>query len=493
MVCATFEISSKEESLVNGTGPYTKVAVQTFIVSVLCLLLAWQSGSTTTTSANAMLLNGDDPSISMVGRIGGNTRSVVTNIATANDWPQVQNNPQRTGFTPETLGTNFRVAWTHPFQPERIYPQVQAVIYQGKVFVGTEMGNLYALNATTGAQAWRFQVGAPILASVAAGNGLVFFGAMDGAIYAVDASTGMQAWKTALSWRLGFSTAPLFADNKVMLGGRNGIFYALDPADGHVIWQYNAGAPIVQTAAWDNNRAFFGTMDMYVHAVNTVNGTPAWKSQRIPQMIFQDYWPVAYQGKVYIRAMGHGELASSDLSDGAQSSALAAYGANPGNFRKSLFVFDEATGQEAPAVIHWDTQTMNGATTPPCVDRDGFLIMPVPQPNSYQSGWGRLNPAIRKIVESLSDGTGAGYGNNDENLNVTCAQNMILSMHTEEYNANYTGAYNLNTHQWVKIDPGWQSGQMSSNTQGGGGNPASISNGMIYHISYHELIARATQ
>ena len=31
------------------------------------------------------------------------------------DWPQVQRGPQRTGYTPEVLGTDFQVAWTHPY------------------------------------------------------------------------------------------------------------------------------------------------------------------------------------------------------------------------------------------------------------------------------------------------------------------------------------------------------------------------------------------
>lgn len=409
------------------------------------------------------------------------------------DWPQLQNNPQRTGYSPEVLGSNIRIVWRHAFQPERVYPQVQAIIYQGLVFVGTQSGNLYAFNATSGAQQWVFQAGGPIVASVAAANGRVFFGAMDGAVYALNVANGTQLWKAQLSWRIGFSTAPVYADGKIMLGGRNGIFYGLDPLSGSVIWQYDAGAPILQTAAWDGNRAYFGTMDMYVHAVYTSNGTRAWRSQRIAQLGFRDYWPVVYQGRVFIRPTGAGELGSSSLSDSAQTAALAAYDANPSSFRKSLFVLDAITGQELPAMIHWDAQTMNGATTPPCVDRDGYLIVPVPRFGTWQSGWGRLNVSTRKIVSVLSDGTDAGFGNWDENLNVTCTSNAVLSMHTEEYNANYTGLFNLDTQRWTLIPVGWQNGQMSSNTQGGGGNPAAVANGMIFHISFHELVARVAQ
>ena len=62
--------------------------------------------------------------------------SVTAMEASNSDWAQVQKNPQRTGFSSETLGTNFKVAWTRAFQPERVHPQVQAK----KLFVASEVG-----------------------------------------------------------------------------------------------------------------------------------------------------------------------------------------------------------------------------------------------------------------------------------------------------------------------------------------------------------------
>ena len=413
----------------------------------------------------------------------------------ATDWPQVQGNPQRTGLSPETLGTNFKVIWTHPFQPEKIYPQVQGIVSQGKVFIGTEMGNLYALNAATGAQAWKFAAGSPILASVAAVADKVMFGAMDGTVYAIDANTGAQAWKTQVSTRLGLSTSPVIADGKLMLGGRNGMFYAFDPANGNKLWEYRVGAPILQTAAANNGRVYFGAMNMSVYALNTANGTLAWKSQKVPQMAFKDYWPVVHQGKVIIRPMGFGELIGANPSDAAQTTALAAYDANPGQAGpRTMFVLDEATGQELPAVIHMIANTINGAPAPPCVDRDGNLIVAAPaSTEAYKTGWGKLNLATRKIASLLEDGTAAGRGNQDENMAVTCSQNLVLAMHNQEYNAQFNGAFNLDANRWTLIEPGRTNNQLSSNTQGGGANPASIANGIVYHISWHELIARSTQ
>jgi hypothetical protein len=411
------------------------------------------------------------------------------------DWPQVQGNPQRTGFVAETLGTNFRVVWTRAFQPEKIYPQVQGIVHQGKVFVGTEMGNLYALDAATGAQAWKFAASSPILASAAATDGKVFFAALDGSVYGVNVSNGAQAWKTKINSRVGFSTSPVLADGKLMLGSRNGVFYAFDPASGAKLWEYKVGFPLLQTAAANNGKVYFGAMDMRVYALNISNGTLAWKSNKNFQMAYKDYWPVVHQGKVLVRPMGWGELGPNNTTDSAQNAELAAHDANPANASiKSLYIYDEANGNELPAVIHWDSNTMNGASAPPCVDKDGYLIMAAPATGEqYKTGWGKLNLATRKIVGMLEDGTSAGKGNRDENLAVTCTQNLVLTLHTQEYNAHFNGAFDQTANKWTLIGPGRTNNRMSNNTQGGGANPASVANGIVYHISWHELIARSTR
>jgi len=460
------------------------------------------------------------------------------NNQTSGDWPQVQNNPQRTGYTPEILGTNFQVLWTHPFQPEKVFPQVQAIVYGGKVFVGTEMGNMYALDAQTGSQVWKYKVGAPIMNSVAAGDGKVFFGAMDGAVYALDAANGSLVWKSPLSWRHGFSTAPVLADNKLMMGGRNGIFYALNLGNGEIVWKYDVGAPILQTAAWNDGNVYFGAMDMHVYSLNSGDGRLVWHSEKVAGMAFKDYWPVIYNGSVYIRPMAdeiwygasyvgspfvwfmgdtgldwdwlmeNGETIAQGGFSGlnwpkqVQDNFLSEITADPDIFPTNFYVFDEKTGQEMQKIPHWGIQTMNGATTPPCVDRDGLIIVPV---YFVRSGWGRLSTVSNKIVDILYDhkdyygntmtrgGTPAGMGNPDESQNVTCSGNLVISVHTQESNAAYTGYFDLDSRNWTQLPPGHTNLQMSTNTQGGGGNPVSISKGILYHISWNELIARQAE
>src|SRR3989344_6713941 len=112
-----------------------------------------------------------------------------------NSWPQVAHDAQRSGSSPENLGPNYYqagsttqinnvdVTWEHAFQPDKIFPQVQAIVYCNKVIVGTEGANdqtasVYAFNAQTGLQAeqdggWVTPIGSPILGSVASGGNRV--------------------------------------------------------------------------------------------------------------------------------------------------------------------------------------------------------------------------------------------------------------------------------------------------------------------------------
>jgi len=431
------------------------------LILVLTVLLVTSSGSACASTALG--------APHTLGLASGSTQGNVYHLATNGDWdwPQVQRDPQRTGYTPEVLGTNFQVAWTHPFHPEKVFPQVQAIVYDGRVFVGTEMGNMYALDAQTGDQEWVYNVGAPILNSVATADGKVFFGAMDGAVYALDAHTGNLVWRSDLLWRHGFSTAPVFADNQVMLGSRNGAFYALDPDTGATLWQYDVGAPILQTAAYNNGRVFFGAMNMYVYALNTNNGSLAWQSAKINGMAFKDYWPVVHQGYVLVRSMGM----------------------TVGGAGRSFYALDEHTGGETITLPQFDGKTMHGATTPPAVDRDGYLVVPIPKPDAYGACWGRLDLNTQQVVDTLE---GGGCGNEDENENVSCANNLIISLHREDNpGGGYNGVFDLANRTWTALSAriDWQPYE---NTQGGGANPVSISSGMFYHISLHYLIARTT-
>ncbi len=75
----------------------------------------------------------------------------------------------------------------------------EPTVSDGRVFVGSDTGFIYALNATTGCAYWSFKANAgvrtPVILSPAGSNRrLAFFGDIRANLYAVDATTGKLVW-----------------------------------------------------------------------------------------------------------------------------------------------------------------------------------------------------------------------------------------------------------------------------------------------------------
>ena len=61
------------------------------------------------------------------------------------------------------------------------------------VYVASDGGTLFALEAATGAERWRFATGGGAFPPALA-DGVVYIGSVDGTVYAVDAATGVERW-----------------------------------------------------------------------------------------------------------------------------------------------------------------------------------------------------------------------------------------------------------------------------------------------------------
>ncbi len=86
------------------------------------------------------------------------------------------------------------------------FPGVRAVIGQpsvigGRVFIGVDTGQVYAIDALKGCLVWSYKANAGVrtaitVARVAASRHAAFFGDLAGMVYAVDAATGAELWKS---------------------------------------------------------------------------------------------------------------------------------------------------------------------------------------------------------------------------------------------------------------------------------------------------------
>lgn len=220
------------------------------------------------------------------------------------DWPMVAANPQRSSWTPEEVGgANLHVEWYRPI--EAYIPQnVQLIASGGLIYVATSRG-LYALNAFSGDLVWRYETELPIGNSPTVSNGVVYFGGYDHKLHALRADNGEPLWSFDGA-AAGYSTNPLVVDGRVLLGNRDGYFYAIGangtPEQGQLLWKYKTGGLIDISAAYANGVVYFASLDNHAYALRVENGNLVWKSALMPGDGYQSFWPVIYGDYVIFSA-----------------------------------------------------------------------------------------------------------------------------------------------------------------------------------------------
>ncbi len=343
-------------------------------------------------------------------------------LQTANaDWPQLQADAQHTGRVAGSVAPKYRLKWawfdtTHiarnfvsapntkitdsfgaNFQITNVFSdQMQPVIAEGKVYVGTMNSRFYALDALTGDTRWEFAAGGPILQTAAYSGGTVVFGSMEGHIYALNAGNGSVKWKYKTG--AGVNAAPVIARNLVLVGSRDGRFYALDLASGALRWSYvtrvhpaNAAspfnqAPIIAPAAVseDGSVVMFGAENMFFYGLVTDTGAEKWPPKKLIGQSFHDGWPVVSSGRVIVRTMSSLEgaefLMESQLDSlpanpaWAQEKSVIQNWLNQNPHQKTMYVLDVATGQEPYQVAMGRVTGNNHTPHPPVVDYLGRVL-----------------------------------------------------------------------------------------------------------------------
>ncbi|HEY4930064.1 MAG TPA: PQQ-binding-like beta-propeller repeat protein [Terriglobales bacterium] len=222
-----------------------------------------------------------------VSRASG--KSATKSFLVRTDWAQYQFDANRTGYNPyenvlgPTTVSHIGMHWSY-FAGG--FGSSTPAVVNGVVYVGNDDGNLYAMNANTGALVWQYTTGGSVSDSPAVNKGVVYFGSSDGNLYAVNATTGALVWKYAagsgiesspavyylswaspvvyfrsgdgnlfavnattgaLLWRFltggggGTTCGPAVANGVVYVGSAYGVLYALDAKTGVLLWTYDTG------------------------------------------------------------------------------------------------------------------------------------------------------------------------------------------------------------------------------------------------------------
>ncbi len=206
-------------------------------------------------------------------------------------------NPAHTGVYEATGVAAFRsVKWK--FRTGGMVIGSPAVV-QGKVYFGSSDGNLYAVDAESGAQQWKFDTKSRVPSTPAVSGGMVYFAAYDGNFYAIDAASGALKWKFQTAGERRFagkhlhgvqpvaetmpdpfdcylSSAVVWKES-VYFGSGDGNVYSLNAATGALNWKFKTGDVVHASPAIANDTVFIGSWDSYFYAIDAATGRERWR------------------------------------------------------------------------------------------------------------------------------------------------------------------------------------------------------------------------
>ncbi|MBI2873144.1 MAG: PQQ-binding-like beta-propeller repeat protein [Chloroflexi bacterium] len=172
------------------------------------------------------------------------------------------------------------------------------------LYLGTMEGRVLALEvASLGSERWRFPKGdkderlEPVYGPPAVTDGRVYVGTYGGKVYALDAASGNKVWEFDTGGQI--VGGPAVADGLVAIGYADGL-YVIDAQDGGRRCRFPAQGKIGKvwsTPAIAQGVVYFGSLDYNVYAVNLADCQERW---RFPTKGAVAATPLVHQGVVYV-------------------------------------------------------------------------------------------------------------------------------------------------------------------------------------------------
>jgi outer membrane protein assembly factor BamB len=188
----------------------------------------------------------------------------------SNPCPQGASNP--TGFLIAMNARTGRPKWRFNAQPIESSP----LLRNGKLYVGSWDGNVYALNAKTGRKVWAYQTGDRVNNSAAYFKGRIYIANDSGTVYALNAGTGKLAWSASEATEF-FYAAPVAAYGRIYIGSTDGTMYVYGAKTGNLLWAKPLGTYIYGSAAIYDRKVYVGTYDGKFYALDAGTGDVVWQ------------------------------------------------------------------------------------------------------------------------------------------------------------------------------------------------------------------------
>ena len=306
-------------------------------------------------------------------------------------WAMYQNSPSRAGHGSATVKPqSLRRAWEVDTGPGITFSS--PVIADGKVFIGTNDGELEARDPDTGELVWTYDVGDQLRGTPAVADGAVVVGGgLAGGILAVDASTGELRWRVPTPERVAVYVYPAIDEGVVYAATGPSetpdTVLAIDLATGNVRWSADVGAGVFGAPSVSETMVVVtSAAEQTVTALDKRTGQVRWSVHRVDDTFYGGASiadGLLYLATTSIRDDFDGSVLALDAADGslvweqarhgdAQGTTPAIYGdlVIAGTHANGAVVaYDRATGEVA-----WRHSDSGPISSSLMVTRDGYVI-----------------------------------------------------------------------------------------------------------------------
>jgi outer membrane protein assembly factor BamB len=261
--------------------------------------------------------------------------------------PSPLGDPGHSGLQPGPApDANPALAWRFDTGSEIL---ASPIVADGMVFVTNREGFLYAVDAATGTQRWRVELGQYVLRTTPTyHDGTLYLVAGFDAI-AIDAATGAERWRVVT--RYAGTASPAVTDDAMFVVSQEGWLYAFSTADGAELWKVTTDGISFGSPSVSGGRLVVGTDRGLVLGINPETGRQSWRRDfesavyTTPVITGDTVWVVTEDGMLRGLDLGDGGdrfalETTSDLTVTAAGSTVYAPSADGG-----LYAIDAETGE----------------------------------------------------------------------------------------------------------------------------------------------------
>lgn len=165
--------------------------------------------------------------------------------------------------------------------PSQSWPSITVDPERETVYLASGL-HLYAINAASGVERWRFPAKADNKVSFYAPpaltpDGQLIASGYDHVVYSLEPATGQVRWSYAQATNR-YVAGPAIADDMIFAAASDHILYALD-FQGQEKWRFTAGHALWGTPAVNGELVYLPALDHRIYALDMTTGQQAWVTE----------------------------------------------------------------------------------------------------------------------------------------------------------------------------------------------------------------------